>query len=67
MTPPYDPETEDYMRLFFSNLREKDRRHYAAIEALKLGLNGIPYISNLFDISPRTVVRGIDDIKKKDL
>jgi hypothetical protein len=61
----YDSTTEGYMRLFFDNLSEKDRRHYAAVEALKLGHGGITYISNLFDISIKTIDRGIDDLKKK--
>jgi hypothetical protein len=66
MTPPYTPEVTDDMRTFYTNLREKDRRHYAAIEALKLGSIGVPYISSLFGISTKTILRGIDEIKKKD-
>ena len=33
----YSPEIEERMRLHFAELGEKDRRHYAAIEAHKLG------------------------------
>ena len=63
----YDQETEDCMFLFFDNLSEKDQRHYAAVEAKKLGHGGITYISQLFDISVRTISRGLEElvVKKK--
>jgi len=37
----YTPEVEVQMRNFYNSLSEKDRRRYAAIEALKLGYGGI--------------------------
>ena len=43
----------------------KDRRHYAAIEAEKLGHGGITYISDLFGCSRQTVHDGIEELKKK--
>ncbi len=43
----YSPEIETQMRNFYSSLSEKDRRRYAAIEALKLGYAGISYITCL--------------------
>jgi len=47
----YNQETEAQMKLFFSKLSEKDQRHYAACEAIKLGWGGKSYISELFQIS----------------
>ena len=32
----YDPRTEQVMRKYYGTLSEKDKRRYAAIEALKL-------------------------------
>lgn len=61
----YSPEVEEYMVTFFDNLDEKDRRHYAAVESLKLGYGGVLYIANLFGISAQTITRGTDEIKKK--
>lgn len=43
---------------------EKSQRHYAAIEALKLGYGGIHYIAGLFGVSEKTVSRGIEEVKK---
>lgn len=40
----YKSELEALMTNFYDNLSEKDRRHYSAIEALKLGRGGIKYI-----------------------
>jgi len=36
----YDAELEQQMRNFFETLSEKDKRHYAAIEARKVGMVG---------------------------
>lgn len=62
---PYSPDIEDSMRYMFESLHEKDRRHYAAIEAKKLGLAGIAYIANLFGISEKTIRAGLDEFEKK--
>ena len=34
---PYTPEIEEMMLIFYQSLSEKERRRYAAIEALKIG------------------------------
>jgi hypothetical protein len=46
---PYPLEIEQQMQRFYRSLSEKDRRRYAAVEALKLGWGGITYISQLFE------------------
>ena len=61
----YNPEMEESMRLFADTLNERDLRHYAAVEALKLGHGGISYLSNLFKIDPKTISKGLKEIKKK--
>ncbi len=60
----YDNKIEEYMQTHFSVLNEKDKRHYAAIEALKLPHGGINYIADLLGISRKTVNSGIKEIKK---
>ena len=44
---PYPPAVEHQMQRFYQSLSEKDRRRYAAVEALKLGWGGLSYISQL--------------------
>lgn len=62
---PYDRDTEEYMILFSDNLSEKDRRHYAAVEAKKLGHGGMEYIAKLLGISTKTISRGLVELGKK--
>jgi hypothetical protein len=46
------------MQLHFSRLSEKDRRQYAAVEALKFERGGNTYISQLLGIDRGTIIRG---------
>lgn len=61
----YSAEIEDSMQYMFESLNEKDRRHYAAIEAKKLGPSGVKYIAKLFDISEKTIEAGLKEFEKK--
>ncbi len=60
----YSKVIESDMLYVFNQMNEKAQRHYAAIEALKLGHGGISYICGLFGLSEKTVSRGIEEIKK---
>lgn len=62
----YEAETERLMRLHYSRLSEKDARHYAAIEAQKLGWGGKRYILNLLGLSSRTLYKGISELMNED-
>ncbi|MGB5714353.1 MAG: hypothetical protein WBM44_26005 [Waterburya sp.] len=55
------------MLLFYQSLSEKERRRYAAIEALKIGYGGISYAERLFGANSRTIKRGIEDLKSEEL
>ncbi len=46
------------MQLHYSRLSEKDRRQYAALEALKLGKGGTNYIRGLLRINKASLIRG---------
>ena len=63
---PYCPEMERMMQVFYQSLSEKDRRRYAAIEALKIGYGGISYIQRLFHLNFRTIKRGIEDLESDE-
>lgn len=63
----YDQETEQKMLLHFEQLLEKDKRHYAAIEATKLGYGGIRYISYLFKTSEYRIRTGIKELNNPEL
>ena len=61
---PYSPEIEQAMKKYYATLSEKDRRRYAAIEALKLGHGGQSYISGLLGCSEKTVSRGLVELEE---
>lgn len=63
----YSPEIEHAMQRYYHSLSEKDRRRYAAIEALKLGHGGISYISKLFGCHPKPIRRGIAELQDEQV
>jgi len=44
-------------------LTEFQRRHWAALEAMKLGRGGVAMLSKALRISPNTIKRGIREIE----
>ena len=61
---PYLPAVEDAMRICCASLRERDRRLYAAAEATKLWRGGATYIARLLRLDPKTVRRGLRDLRQ---
>jgi hypothetical protein len=62
----YGQAIEIKMQRLFTTLSEKDKRRYAGIEATKLGHGGLDYISKLFDIDPKTIRRGLQELDLTD-
>ena len=60
---PYLPEVEAEMKKFHQTLSEKDKRRYAAVEALKLGHGGIVYMAKLLGCDRNTIREGIKELK----
>lgn len=58
----YAVQIEEQMVHFFQSLSEKDRRRYAAVEAVKLGHGGTAYIARLFGCKVDTIERGKQDV-----
>ena len=50
------------MRSVFQTLGEKEKRRYAAVEAIKLPHGGIQYIAEVLGCSRRTIERGIEEL-----
>ena len=57
-----DAATEKRMRDFAQTLSEKDRRRFAAIEAVQRGFGGIVYIADVLGCSTKTIERGIKEL-----
>ena len=47
---------------FYSSLNERQRRHFAALEAQELGHGGIKQVSEAFGISVVTIREGISEL-----
>jgi len=62
MFTEYSVDLEKDIKTVFNSLSEKDRRHYAGIEAKKLGHGGIAYISALLGCDEKTINRGIREL-----
>ena len=60
----YSEEVKHAMRLHYRQLGEKDRRRYAAVEALKLGYGGISYISRLLCVDRKTILEGKKELQR---
>ncbi len=58
----YEPEVERRMRAFGETLSEKDRRRFAALEAVRLGHGGIEYVAGVLGCSTRTIERGVEEL-----
>lgn len=57
-----DPAIEERMRDFAQTLSEKDRRRFAAIEAVQRGFGGSVYIAGVLGCSTKTIERGIKEL-----
>lgn len=64
MITKYPAPVEQAMRFTFSTLNERQRRLYAATEALKLGHGGIAYVADLLGCHRRTVERGLRELRQ---
>lgn len=62
----YSLDTEEKMKVFYNSLSEKDKRHYAAVEATKLGHGGLKYLSELFKCTRQTISKGLENLKNND-
>ena len=61
---PYTSDIENFIKETYSQLSEREKRTYAAVEALKLPRGGKSYISKLIGCSRNTIMKGIEELKK---
>lgn len=63
----YSEEVEALMTTYYKSLSEKDRRHYAALEAIKLGSGGTNYISWLFRLNKKVIIKAKGELRTPSL
>jgi hypothetical protein len=66
MERPYRPDVEEAMRVFFDSLPERQRRRYAAVEALKLGRGAVRYLARVLACDEKTIRRGRRELCRPD-
>ena len=59
----YPQETQQIMRKFYNTLSEKDKRRYAATEAIKFGHGGVSIIAEILGCARSTIHFGIAELK----
>lgn len=62
----YGKTVEEGMVNFYDSLSEKDRRRYAAVEALKLPHGGRSYICELLGCDLKTMQQGMLDLEQEE-
>jgi len=62
----YGKIIEEGMVNFYDSLSEKDKRRYAAIEALKLAHGGKKYIKKILGCDLKTIQQGIADLETEE-
>jgi hypothetical protein len=62
----YASDVEGKMKRLFDWLSEKDRRRYAAIEAVKLGHGGVEYVSRVLRCDPKTIREGLKELEEAE-
>jgi len=60
----YSPEIERLLCQYYQSLAEKDRRRFAALEAITLGHGGTRYIATVLGCDPPTVKDGRRELKQ---
>jgi hypothetical protein len=59
----YTRAVEGMMLRMHNSLNERDRRRYAAVEAVKLGHGGIEYVAQVVMCDPKTIHLGISELQ----
>jgi len=62
----YPRHIELKMKRLYDWMSEKDRRRYAAIEALKLEHGGIEYIARVLGCDPKTIQQGLHELEQSE-
>lgn len=62
----YSPIIEKSMKAHYDSLNQKDRRHYAWIEAMKLWYWWNKYIAEVLDCNVQTIMQWIKEIKNPE-
>ncbi len=63
----YSKEHENLILKLYNSFNETSKRHFLAVESKLLGHGSIRYLSNLLNVSEKTISRGIKEIENEDI
>src|SRR5882672_6528887 len=61
---PYGPAIEQQVCQYYQSLSEKERRRFAAVQAITLGHGGIQDIAQVLGCDPQTIQEGMRELKQ---
>ena len=59
----FSKPNELLMQTLYRRLPEKDRRHFAALESLKLGRGGVNYLCKILGVNKNTIIQGRKELR----
>ena len=62
----YPANVTALMQMHYAQLPEKAKRHYCALESLKLGRGGVKYVSSILPVSRKTILAGKKELLALD-
>lgn len=63
----FNIDPEKYSLIFYKNLSEKDKRLFAAVEAIRIGYNGVAEVSERLGIHKHTIRKGKKELLSENL
>lgn len=62
----YESDFVEKQLSFYGNLPEKQRRHFLAMEYLRLGVGSQRYLASVFSCSRKTILKGVRELAEKN-
>ena len=62
----YDKQVLSSLIKYINNLPEKERRHYIAMEYLRLGRGSQRYLAEIFACARQVIVNGVKELQSDD-
>lgn len=62
----YESDFVEKQLSYYQNLPEKQRRHFLAMEYLRLGIGSQRYLASVFNCSRKTIFKGVRELAENN-
>ena len=62
----YDSDFLEKQLSYYQSIPEKQRRHFLAMEYLRLGVGSQRYLASIFNCSRKTILKGVRELTAKN-